>query len=131
VAVLLQWASVGILRQDEYYSSGWSRPAGKPAVHWRTQATGWHIPVDLFPRPDDTRRTFQWQVRVVRERARAVTDDDIHRRGAAQRHSSFHWLVAQPTPPPPPTDPIKAEGEGRRMKNTNYFAHLASHPSPS
>jgi LysM repeat protein len=102
--ILLQWASVGILRQNEFYSIRLEQAgAGNPPSVWRTQATGWHIPVEQFPKPDDTRRTFQWQVRVVRETGTRADGTTIYTdAGLPSATRSLRWLVAQPTPTPTP-----------------------------
>jgi len=102
--ILLQWASVGILHQNEYYQVRLEQVgAGTLTTIFRTRATGWHVPLDLFPRLDDTRRVFQWQVRVVRETGAQPDGTPIYQdAGFPSVTRAFRWLVAQPTPTPTP-----------------------------
>jgi LysM repeat protein len=102
--ILLRWASVGLLRQNEYYFIRVEQVgAGAPPVTERTLATGWHVPVNLFPKADDTHRTFQWQVRVVRQVGEHADGTPIYAdAGPASLIRTFRWLVAQPTPTPTP-----------------------------
>ncbi len=102
--ILLQWASVGILRQNEYYSVRLEQlNSGAPPTTFRTRATGWHIPVELFPKPNDTHRTFAWQVRVVRETGTHADGTPIFSdAGPASATRIFNWPIAYPTPTPTP-----------------------------
>jgi LysM repeat protein len=102
--ILLQWASVAILRENEYYFVRLEQvDSGKPPTTFRTRATGWHIPVELFPQPDDPRRVFQWQVRVVRETGTDADGKPIYSdAGPASAARTFRWLIAQPTTTPTP-----------------------------
>jgi LysM repeat protein len=103
--ILLQWASVAILRENEYYFVRLDQvDSGKPPMTFRTRATGWHIPVELFPNPDDPRRVFQWQVRVVREAGTSADNSPIYSdAGPASAIRTFRWLIAQPTTGPTST----------------------------
>lgn len=102
--ILLQWASVGILQQNEYYQVRLERvDASAPPTLFRTRATGWHIPADLFPKLDDTHRTLKWQVRVVREIGTRADDTTIYQdAGLLSVTRTFQWLIAPPTPTPTP-----------------------------
>jgi LysM repeat protein len=102
--ILLQWASVGILRQNEYYLVRVEQVSGGvPPTTFPTRATAWRIPVELFPKADDSHRTFQWQVRVVREiGAHADGTPIFSEAGPASLLRLFRWLPAQPTPTPTP-----------------------------
>jgi LysM repeat protein len=76
---------------------------GTPPTPFRTRATGWHVPVDLFPKPADSRRVFQWQVHVVRVTGAHADGTPIYSdAGPASAIRSFRWLIAQPTPTPTP-----------------------------
>jgi len=103
-SILLQWASVGILRQNEYYLVRVEQVSGGvPPTTFRTRATAWRVPVELFPKADDSRRTFQWQVRVVRETGTHADGSPIlSDAGPASPLRLFRWLTAQPTPTPTP-----------------------------
>jgi LysM repeat protein len=102
--VLLQWASVGILRQNEFYQVQLEQlGTSNPPTLWRTQATGWHVPVEMFPKADDTHRTFRWQVGVVRETGTQADGTRIFSEaGLLSAARTFRWLIARPTPTPTP-----------------------------
>jgi len=102
--ILLQWASVGILRQNEYYFVRLEQvSAGAPPTTFRTLATGWHVPAELYPKADDVNRAFQWQVRVVRQVGERADGTPIYAdAGPASLIRAFRWLLAQPTPTPTP-----------------------------
>jgi LysM repeat protein len=70
-AIVLQWTSVGILREDEWYAISLRylghRPDGQPSelvVYTRT--TSWHVPDQWSPDEQSPERRFEWTVRVVR-----------------------------------------------------------------
>jgi LysM repeat protein len=102
--VLLQWASVDVLRENEYYAVRVEQvEGGTPPNTFHTRATGWHVQTDLFPKPTDPHRVFQWQVRVVRITGTHADGTPIYSdAGPPSAVRSFRWLVAQPTPTPTP-----------------------------
>ena len=102
--ILLQWASVSILRQNEYYLVQVEHlDSGTPPATFLTRATGWHVSLDLFPKPGDTRRTFAWQVRVVRETGTHADGTPIlSDAGPTSAARTFRWLIANPTSTPTP-----------------------------
>lgn len=102
--VLLQWASVGVLRENEYYFVRVEQvEGGTPPTTFRTRATGWHVQTELFPGPTDPRRVFQWQVRVVRMTGTHADGTPVYSdAGPPSAVRSFRWLIAQPTPTPTP-----------------------------
>jgi len=102
--ILLLWASVGLLRQNDYYLVRLEQvEVGAPPTTFRTRATGWRVPVELFPKPDDTRRAFHWQVRVVRVTGTQPDGAPIYSNaGPPSATRTFLWLVARPTPTPTP-----------------------------
>lgn len=102
--ILLQWASVGILHENESYMVRLVQMEGSmPPQTFYTRATGWHIPVKWFPEPGDSHRTFQWQVRVVRVTGTYADGSSIYAdAGASSVTRSFQWLIAPPTPTPTP-----------------------------
>lgn len=64
---VLQWASVGILAEDEWYLvSLWTPESRRAAVEALTKATFWRVPTDLYPAGRRVSR-FDWQVTVIRE----------------------------------------------------------------
>lgn len=98
VPVLLQWASISVLRRNESYELSITQPAGGVISDTiRTRATASRVPLDLLQRASADVREFQWQVRVVRE-----TDEGIYQEASAPSEvRSFVWL--EPTPTPAPT----------------------------
>jgi hypothetical protein len=76
---------------------------GVPPKTYTTRATGLRVPVEMFPKVDDTRRTFQWQVRVVRETGTRADGTPIYSdAGQASPQRLFRWVTAPPTPTPTP-----------------------------
>ncbi len=65
--VLLTWASVGVLTNDEWYALRLRVPgeAAQSEV-FLTQTTAWRVPVELRPAEDGVEEPFEWQVSVVR-----------------------------------------------------------------
>ena len=102
--ILLQWASVGILRQNEYYLVRLEQVSGGvPPKTFSTHTTGLRVPVELFPRADDAHQVFQWQVRVVRETGTRADGTPIYAdAGPPSSLRLFRWITAQPTPTPTP-----------------------------
>jgi LysM repeat protein len=102
--ILLQWASVGILQGNEYYLVRVEQVSGGvPPKSFYTHTTGYRVPVELFPKADDTRRAFQWQVRVVRATGTREDGSTIYTdAGPASPPRLFRWITAQPTPTPTP-----------------------------
>ncbi|MCS7283235.1 MAG: LysM peptidoglycan-binding domain-containing protein [Anaerolineae bacterium] len=96
--IVLQWASVALLRPDEWYEVRIVRP-GFPAHTVRTRTTAYRLPQELFPPPGDSAREFRWEVRVVRE-IRPGVYTAASEPGALRR---FLWLAIPPTPTPTPT----------------------------
>ncbi len=96
--IVLQWASVAVLRPDEWYELRVVRP-GMPIIRVRTRTTAYRLPAEFFPPTGSQAREFQWEVRVVRETRSGVfapaSDEGIIRR--------FLWLESPPTPTPTPT----------------------------
>lgn len=95
--IMLQWASVAVLRPNEWYELRIVLP-GMPIQIVRTRTTAYRLPPDLFPPPGSPTREFQWEVRVVRE-IRSGVFATASEEGVA-RH--FLWLESPLTPTPPP-----------------------------
>ncbi len=98
--VLLQWASVSLLRSGEWYELSISQPArGVVSDTIRTRATAWRVPLESLERAAADVPEFRWQVRVVRE-----TEPGVYEQvGAPSVKRSFVWRV--PTPTASPTAP--------------------------
>jgi LysM repeat protein len=70
-SVVLQWTSVGLLAEDEWYAISLRylgrRPDGQPSeIVVYTRITSWHVPQQWAPAPDASERRFEWLVQVVR-----------------------------------------------------------------
>jgi LysM repeat protein len=71
-AAVLQWASVGILPDNEWYALSMrylgERADDRPneiTVH--TRITSWHIPAEWYPGESAAQNRFEWKVEIVRE----------------------------------------------------------------
>jgi LysM repeat protein len=95
--VLLQWASVGVLRDDEWYQLSLTQlPSGVFSETVRTRATAWRVPLELLQTVDDGAVELQWRVQVVREAGEESYEDA----GDLSEVRSFSWR--EPTPIPTP-----------------------------
>ena len=102
--VLLQWASVGILANDEWYKVTLLKPPDDEiSAQTYTRATAWRVPLDLQPIIDVERPEFRWQVEVVREIRDRNGELAYERAGTPSEVRVFTWLIPTPTPSPTPS----------------------------
>jgi LysM repeat protein len=92
-AVILQWASVGILGEDEWYALQvdylGERPDGEESeITVYTRVTSWRLPAEWYPGPDTAQDRFQWKVEIVRKEAESDAPVVISRPSFV-RH--FRW----------------------------------------
>ncbi len=102
--ILLQWASVNVLRDDEWYALTLIQPAGgvmSDTTH--TRVTSWRVPLDLLPPASAAVREFRWQVQVVRETRDEEGELIYEGAGGPSAVRAFIWLAPTPTPGPTPT----------------------------
>jgi len=97
--ILLQWASVSVLRDDEWYELSLLQTSrGLASITHYTRATAWRVFPDRLVNTAAGRLELRWQVRVVRE----VLDRDGNRgyeaAGMPSEVHSFTWLSPTPTP---------------------------------
>jgi hypothetical protein len=92
--ILLNWASVGILDEDEWYvvRLRWTdSEEAQPLFIW-TKMTSWRVPAGLYVSGSDQAQRFRWRVLVVRQTG--VTEDGM-RIGTEIRPGSdvrvFYW----------------------------------------
>jgi hypothetical protein len=98
--VLLQWASVSVLRDNEWYQLSLRQAAGGVVSSTvRTRATAWRVPLDLLQRAGPEAAEFQWRVQVVREAGEEMYEEA----GSPSEARSFIWREPTPTPTPPAT----------------------------
>jgi LysM repeat protein len=97
--VLLQWASVSVLRDDEWYRlTLFQSPGGVVSATNYTHATAWRVPPELLLASDTEGREFRWQVQVVRE-ARDRSGGLVYEEaGLRSEVRTFTWLMPTPTP---------------------------------
>jgi len=95
--ITLQWASVGILSDREFYKLEFIVPTaeGKATINVYQRSTAWRVPKELFPPPDIEDRTCAWRVSVVRQ-VTSGTDPTYRITSLTGRRRSFTWNVAVP-----------------------------------
>ena len=67
--IVLNWASVGILAEDEWYVLRLryeAQGADQPPSVW-TRTTSWRVPADTYPPADVEPRLLRWDVTVMRQ----------------------------------------------------------------
>jgi LysM repeat protein len=99
VPLMLQWASVSMLPEDEWYEV--TLFYAEDVLHqFRTRTTVWRVPFDLLMPAGEGKLEFRWQVRVVRE-GRDVHNELIYERASdAGEVRTFTWIRPTSTPTP-------------------------------
>jgi LysM repeat protein len=98
--VLLQWASVSVLQDNEWYELSLLLPTGDVLSDTvRTRATAWRVPLDLLQRATGDAHRFGWRVRVVRE----TGEESYQEAGTPSEVRSFVWREPTPTPTSTPS----------------------------
>jgi LysM repeat protein len=92
--VILQWASVGILEDNEFYHVELTTPTldDDMITDVYVHATAWRVPADLFPPPEVENRTCTWRVSVVRQTA-TEPEPSYKVIGPAVGNQTFTWDV--------------------------------------
>lgn len=110
VPVLLQWASVGVLRNDERHKERYavtlaSHPDDVVTSTVYTLATTWRVPYDLLAsgEAEAGAREFRWQVRVVRQVRTEGGERVYEQAGVPSQVWGFVWLEPTPTPTATPS----------------------------
>ncbi|MCX7680353.1 MAG: LysM peptidoglycan-binding domain-containing protein [Anaerolineae bacterium] len=102
--IVLQWASVGILRDNEWYAVTVKQPAGGTiSATLYTRTTAWRLPAELMPAPDAKEHRFFWMVQVVREVESSGEQKIYEKAGVPSLVRTFSWLTVTPTPSMTPT----------------------------
>jgi LysM repeat protein len=96
VPVVLQWASVAVLADDEWYSLRLSS-TGESAISdtIRTRATSWRVADDFLE--DAGPGEFTWSVVVVRESWDYLGETVYVEAGSPSPLRTFTWLTPEPT----------------------------------
>jgi LysM repeat protein len=99
-SVVLQWTSIGILREDEWYEVTLFFPDEETTLTFYTRATIWRVPFETLMEAGGESPEFTWQVMVVRE----VRDEDgqlvYKEAGEVSDTRIFVWIKPTPTPTP-------------------------------
>lgn len=92
--IALQWASVGILDEREYYQVELIVPyeLETPLDPIYLKSTVWRVPTSLFPPEAAEDRTFSWRVLVVRQVTESA-DSAYRIISPAPRRRTFTWLA--------------------------------------
>ena len=101
--VVLQWTSVSVLGEDEWYEAKLFFPSGVVAGRFYTRATIWRVPFDLMMEADGGMPEFRWQVMVVREVQGKDGELTYEEAGLASEVRTFVWIKPTPTPTPTPS----------------------------
>ncbi len=88
-AIILQWASIGLLNADEWYMLE-VRYLGQPPIEETiyTRVTSWRVPAEWHPDKQASERHFEWHVDVVR---RDAPDGPATRLSPAGEKRQFEW----------------------------------------
>lgn len=101
--IALQWASVAVLGENEWYEVTLFFPDGTTAHTFHTRTTVWRVPFGLLMEAGGDVPEFRWQVMVVRE----TRDKDgrlaYEKAGRVSETRVFEWTKPTPTPTLSPT----------------------------
>ena len=102
--IVLQWATVSVLRSNEWYALTIFQPAGDVVSDTTyTRATAWRVPLDLLTTTGAETREFHWRVEVVRE-TRDRNGELVYQAGGPPSEvRTFIWVEVAPTPTSSPT----------------------------
>ncbi len=92
--IVLQWASIGILGDREYYQVELVIPTNGQNVTEQvvTRSTAWRVPDELFPAETVENRSFSWRVLVVRQ-VTGADDTNYKIVSQAPRRRTFTWAT--------------------------------------
>jgi LysM repeat protein len=99
--VVLQWASVGILEDREWYLVRLSRVGSTSFLEWHTtRTTSWRVPIEVLSTAGSGAMEFRWTVQVVEARPGQTGLDAFVEAGAASEERVFGWQGPAETPVP-------------------------------
>ena len=101
--IVLQWASVDVLREDEWYEVTLFFPDGTTAHTFYTRTTVWRVPFDLLMEAGGDVPVYRWQVMVVREMHGEGSGIAYEKAGRVSETRTFEWTKPTPTPTPTST----------------------------
>ncbi len=92
--ILLNWMSVGVLGDDDWYLVELRHiQNGEEVVHYGwTRSTSWRVPPSLYPGAEEKHRLFRWQVRVVQTATPDVPDPArLKSKSPRSTMRTFYW----------------------------------------
>jgi LysM repeat protein len=101
--IVLQWVSVAILRENEWYEVTLFFPDGTTAHTFYTRTTIWRVPFDLLMEAGSDVPEYRWQVMVVREMRGEGGGVAYEKAGHVSETWVFEWIKPTPTPTLSPT----------------------------
>jgi LysM repeat protein len=105
--VVLQWASVSLLRDDEWYALTLYQPLdGVVSATLYTRATAWRVPFELLLTASAEQREFRWWVQVVRESRNRRGVLVYREAGDPSEVRAFTWVGPTPTPTVTPSPTV-------------------------
>lgn len=95
-SVLLNWLSVGLLSDDEWYSVALRYVTEDETTEWETldfvKATSYRVPLEMRPPEEAESNLFEWQVSVVRLVEKEAEDNpDVVPIAPRSDTRSFYW----------------------------------------
>ncbi|HJX38868.1 MAG TPA: LysM peptidoglycan-binding domain-containing protein [Anaerolineae bacterium] len=95
-SVLLNWLSVGLLADDEWYSVAVRYVTGDETSEWEIpdfiKATSYRVPAEMRPPEDAESHLFEWQIGVVRLVEREAEENpDVVPIAPQSETRSFYW----------------------------------------
>jgi LysM repeat protein len=101
--VALQWMSIAVLQEGEWYEATLFFPDGTTVHKFQTRTTVWRVPFDLLMKADGEVPEFQWQVMVAREVRDEGGELTYEKASLVSETRVFEWVKPTPTPTPSPT----------------------------
>lgn len=91
--VLLNWTSVGVLADNDWYVVEVRLPCGdeETVQYGWTRATSWRVPVSLCPGDGTTHRPFRWRVRILRSDRPDVDPAGMAGMSLDSVERTFYW----------------------------------------
>ena len=97
--LVLQWASVGVLAENEWYEVKLELAGGGDfSASHVTRTTAWRVPTPLLASAGAGERVFRWQVHVVKERQVGEEDGAYAWAGSPSAVRAFTWIGPDLTP---------------------------------
>jgi LysM repeat protein/ribosomal protein L37E len=91
--ILLNWISVGVLDDDDWYLVELRRlQNGGETIHYGwTRSTSWRVPPSFFPEKSTRHHLFRWQVRVVQSLTTDADPAKLESKSPRSQMRTFYW----------------------------------------